>query len=110
MPVTVHAEIQKLSQQEFAGIAYGVMNEVFALHRELGRLFDEKVYQKALVERLADARGEVQIDVTFEGYCKSYYLDLLVSFGGVFELKAVEAITDRNRSQLMNYLLLEGGG
>lgn len=106
MPVTVCAEIKKLSQQEFSGVSYGVMNEVFSLHRDLGRLFDEKGYQNALAERLKDVQSEVQIDVVFEDFCKSYFMDLLASSGGVFELKAVETITNRNRSQLMNYLLL----
>jgi hypothetical protein len=35
-----------------------------------------------------------------------YYLDLLCADGAVFEFKAVEALTERHRAQLLNYLLL----
>jgi len=35
-------------------------------------------------------------------------MDVLVSKGAVFELKTVAALTNRHRSQLLNYLLLTG--
>ncbi|MCF7849575.1 MAG: GxxExxY protein [Kiritimatiellales bacterium] len=84
------------------------MKEVFALHRELGRLFDEKVYQNALVARVDNVRSEVEIDVFFRDFRKSYFMDVVASDGAVFELKAVECLNDGHRSQLLNYLLLAG--
>ncbi len=108
MPVNVDAELNAMSQDEFSRVSYYVMREAFKLHRELGRLFDEKVYRKALLTRLADVRDEVLIDVSFKDFHKSYYMDLLVGKGAVFELKTVGHLNSRHRGQLLNYLLLTG--
>jgi hypothetical protein len=43
MPVTVATQLKTLSQAEFAAVSYDVMAEIFALHNEMGHLFDEKV-------------------------------------------------------------------
>jgi hypothetical protein len=48
----------------------------------------------------------VPIEVVFRTFQKKYYLDLLYADGAVFELKAAEALTERHRAQLLNYLLL----
>jgi GxxExxY protein len=106
MPIKVPPGLRRLSYEQFAQAAYQVMDVVFAVHKELGRLFDETVYQTEIARRLKDARVEVPIEVSFEGSCKTYYLDLVFGGGAVFELKAVEALTDRHRAQLLNYLLL----
>lgn len=82
------------------------MEVVFAVHNEFGRLFNEAIYKAEIARRLKDAWVEVPIEVSFESFCKTYYLDLVYSGGAVFELKAVEALTDRHRAQLLNYLLL----
>lgn len=106
MPVSVDAELVRLSQSEFAEVAYSVMAEVFALHHELGRLFDEKVYQNALTARMENVQSEVAIDVSFRDFRKLYFMDVVASDGAVFELKAVNALHARHRGQLLNYLLL----
>ena len=106
MPIKVPSGLRRLNYEQFAQAAYEVMEVVFAVHKELGRLFDETVYQNEIARRLKDARVEVPIEVSFETFCKTYYLDLVFSGGALFELKAVEALTDRHRAQLLNYLLL----
>jgi GxxExxY protein len=106
MPIRVHADLIRLTQREFAAIAYEVINEAFAVQKELGGLFDEDVYGKAVAERLDDMQMEVQVDVLFGNYCKSYFVDAVVSSGAIFEFKAVVALNTRHRSQLLNYLLL----
>ena len=106
MPVSVGTKLVKLSQIEFAEVAYNVMADVFSIHHEMGRLFDEKVYRNALAERLDHVKSEVRIDVSFRDFCKSYFMDMVASSGAVFELKVVSALHARHRSQLMNYLLL----
>ena len=108
MPVSVNAELVRLSQQEFAEIAYRVMGEAFELHRELGRLFDEKVYQSALAARVEDMQTELRVDVSFRDFHKAYFVDALVAGGAAFELKAVRSLTTGHRGQLLNYLLLTG--
>jgi len=42
-------------------------------------------------------------------FCKTYFIDLLVDHGAIFELKAVNHLADEHRAQLLNYLLLTGG-
>lgn len=106
MPVSIDAELVRLSQAEFAEVAYGVMAEIFTLHRELGRLFDEKVYGNALTERLDNVQSEVAINVSFRDFQKKYFMDAIASAGAVFELKTVDALHTRHRGQLLNYLML----
>lgn len=108
MPVKVDAVIRHLSQEEFAGIAYKVMEQAFAVHNEMGRFFDEDIYRDEVAGRVANAQTEVRIEVTFEDFRKLYSMDLLVAGGGVFELKTVSALGPQHRSQLLNYLLLTG--
>src|ERR1035438_9805937 len=106
MPIKVPPGLRRLDYEQFAQAAYQVMEVVFAVHNEFGRLFNEAIYKAEIARRLKDAWVEVPIEVSFESFCKTYYLDLVYSGGAVFELKAVEALTDRHRAQLLNYLLL----
>src|SRR5688572_894759 len=103
MPIVVDAELQRLDQHQFGDIAYGVMECVFQVHRELGRFFDESVYRDAIAVRMAETRKEVKIAVQFDGFCKEYQVDLLVQGGAVFELKTVESLIPRHEAQLINY-------
>ena len=50
--------------------------------------------------------ARLQSNVHFEGFCKRYFLDLLVGGGAIFELKAVESLAPRHERQLMQYLFL----
>ncbi len=106
MPVSVDAQLTNFSQAEFAEVSYKIMAEIFLLHHELGRLFDEKVFKNALASRLDDIQTEVEIRVLFRDFQKSYFMDILASSGAVFELKTVDALHQRHHSQLLNYLLL----
>lgn len=106
MPIAAATQLKNLSQAEFAKVSYGVMGEIFILHRELGLLFDEKVYKHALANRIDNLQTEVEIRVVFRDFCKLYFIDALASSGAVFELKTVDALHRRHRSQLLNYLLL----
>ncbi|MGD0898294.1 MAG: GxxExxY protein [Thermoguttaceae bacterium] len=106
MPVLLGAKIRRLDQKEFGEIAYEVMRCAFEVHRELGRCFDEKIYQREMAFRLADAQTEVPVEAVFETFRKVYYLDLVVDGGAIIELKAVEGLNSRHRGQLLNYLLL----
>lgn len=106
MPISMETELVQLSQKEFSGIAYDVMAEIFALHKSMGRLFHENVYRNALVERLGIAQSEVPIHIFYGGFKKTYYMDLLIAKGSIFELKTVNTLNVRHRSQLLNYLLL----
>lgn len=106
MPTKLPIQFRRLSYEEFAKAAYEVMEAVFAAHNDLGRLFDEVVYRDEIARRLEGARVEVPIEVSFEDFRKTYYLDLLWADGAIFEFKAVEKLVDRHRAQMLNYLLL----
>lgn len=108
MSISIAIELAPMAQREFSSVAFDVMREIFTLRNELGCLFDERVYQCALAARVENLLTEVRIDVTFQNFCKSYFMDVVVSGGAVFELKTVGTLNDRHRSQLLNYLLLTG--
>ena len=107
MPIQVAADIRRMDDEEFKERAYGVMRHIFAVHGELGRLFHEKIYHREIAFRVADARCEVTVDVRFDDFCKTYFLDLLVGGGALFELKAVDALGEPQRRQLMPYLSMD---
>jgi GxxExxY protein len=108
MPIEFGAKIAQLDEDDFKATVYETMRAVFDVHNELGRLFDEKIYQRELAFRLEHAQAEVPINVIFQDFRKTYHLDLLVDGGALFELKAAASLTDRHRGQLLNYLSLAG--
>ena len=105
MPIVVHAETRRLSQEEFAAIAYEVVRCLFDFHNGFGRLFDEQVYRREVARR-CNGLPEVPVEVTHAGFQTFLYIDLLVAQGAVFELKAVDSLHDRHRAQLLQYLLM----
>jgi len=106
MPVTLRTPIRRLSQAEFGDLAYAVMGCVFEIHSDMGRFFDEKIYQRELAHRFPGVQLEVPIEVCHDSFLKTYFLDVLVAAGGLFEFKAVEVFTPRHRAQALHYLLL----
>jgi GxxExxY protein len=106
MPVVMQCPIHAVSQQEFSAIAYQVMATVFAVHRDFGRLFEEKIYQYEIAERLGNAQLEFPITVVFDKFAKTYFIDLVVDSRAIFELKAADAVVPRHRAQLLHYLML----
>jgi GxxExxY protein len=106
MPVTIRTPIRRLSQSEFAELAYSVMGSVFEIHGEFGRFFDEKIYKRELAHRHAGVELEVPIEITHATFRKLQYIDVLVGAGAAFEFKAVEVLTPRHSAQLLHYMLL----
>ena len=106
MPVAIGIPLRRLDDREFGEVVFETMRHVFEVHAELGRFFEEKIYQRELAFRVAGAQIEVPIEVTFDGFHKTYSIDLVVGGGAIFELKTVETLAQRHRSQLMHYLLL----
>ena len=108
MPIIVHSSIsiRRPDEREFVRISYAVSGHVFAIHNEFGRFFEEGIYKWELARRMGGIELEVPVEVSFGDYRKTYFLDALASGCAIFEFKAVEALTDRHRSQLFNYLML----
>ena len=106
MPIVVHAEIRRPSQDEFGAISYDVMHHLFAIHNEFGRFLREEIYKRELAARRSGLQLEVPIEVSFGNFAKRYEMDVLADHAAVFELKAVEALAPIHEAQLLNYLLL----
>lgn len=108
MPINIPQPMRRLSQAEFGDISYEVMRHLFAIHNEIGRFFDEKIYKAELANRMPGVRLEQPVDIVFDSFRKRYFIDVIVGEGAIFEFKAVETLMDRHRAQLLNYLLLCG--
>jgi GxxExxY protein len=102
-----------MSQTRFHEMNEKVMGLAFRIHSELGRFYHEKIYQNALLEACVSngfpaSNSEVEIKVSHKDYSKSYFVDLLVANGIVYETKTVEAFHENHRKQLLHYLMLLG--
>lgn len=106
MPIIRPTPLRCLAQDEFRELAFLVKGVVLEVHREFGRFFDERVYKLELARRIPGVRLEVPVDVNHLSFSKRYFLDVLVSDGGLFEFKAVDAFSPRHRAQLIHYLML----
>lgn len=106
MPIIRQTDTVRISQGDFAALAYEVMEHVYAIHNEFGRFFDERVYKRELADRMDGLELELPVTVTHRTFSKTYQLDVLARKCGLFEFKATEAIVPRHRSQSYNYLLL----
>ncbi|PWU16044.1 MAG: hypothetical protein C5B50_14180 [Verrucomicrobia bacterium] len=106
MPIHLPEGLRILEEREFKQITYEVMEIAFAVHNEMGCLFDELIYKQAIAQRYRDCRMELPIQVVAGTFSKTYYLDLLVGGGAPFEFKAAQFIVERHRAQFLNYLLL----
>jgi len=84
------------------------------VHRELGPGFLEAVYQEALERELTEReipfQSQVPLRVRYKGcYLKKHYMADFVVFGQcLLEIKALDCLTDRETSQLLNYLRATG--
>ena len=101
-----------LAQEDFHAIDRRATGLEFDVHNELGRFFDETVFQRELASRCRDAgfetHREVLVRAMHNGFFKDYYLDLLIAPGATYELKATDQLTAGNEKQVINYLLLTG--
>lgn len=106
MPVVPSIKTTRISQHEFKDLSYGVMQHVFEIHNEFGRLFDEKIYKRELAARMHDVELEVLVELIHGSFVKRLFADVIVSGSGLFEFKVADTIHPKHRSQAMQYLLL----
>jgi GxxExxY protein len=113
MPITAARELNRISDKEFHEIDYLVTGLAFQLHRELGPWFiEEAIYQNGLAQ-MCEAEGlsvckELPVVAAFDTFSKTYFLDLVINASIPYELKTVEKIHPKHRSQILNYLMLTG--
>ena len=108
MPIVSTQPIVSLSQAEFGELAFAVMEQVFAIHNEFGRFFDERTYKRELAARMPGVELEVGVELRHGDFCKMLYADAIVNSGGLFEFKAVDELNAKHRAQCMQYLILFG--
>jgi GxxExxY protein len=112
MPIKIGVQTKPVSYEDFHAVDYEVMGIVFSIHRELGRLWNEKIYQNELVHRCRRAgfdsiTAEVPICVSYEDFVKVYYIDLLIN-NVIYELKTARTLVGEHEKQTINYLVLTG--
>jgi GxxExxY protein len=80
------------------------------IHRELGKGHDEIIYKDAVVVELSRAAipflREKNYEITYKGVILPhyYYADFVIWDKILFEVKAVEKLTDSHIKQVLNYL------
>ena len=110
MPIDCRISVPALEIDEFKCVDYRVMGHAFRCQNDLGRACDEGPYEKDLVARLLpdgfrEVHCQVPIYVTHDDFSKTYFVDLIAD-GGLYELKAVSALGNEHKAQLLNYMLL----
>jgi GxxExxY protein len=93
----------------YPDLSYEIMAAVYEVHNQLGPGFTENIYETALVQELK-TRGiacerQKTVRITYKGKpIGTYRLDLLVEQKIILEIKAVSALTDAFKAQLVAYL------
>jgi GxxExxY protein len=110
MPLFPLRPIKRRSQDDFHQLDHKVMSVAFATQNDLGRLYDEIIYKREFALRLAKAgisvAREFSVRAQHGDFERSYFIDLLVDEGVVYEAKAVASLSDAHRSQSLHYLFL----
>ncbi len=94
--------------------SYDICGAIFAVHKELGCGFLERVYQDALEYefrlRMIPYEREKEIQVTYKGrpLGEPYRADFVCYNKIIVELKAVKELEDVHRAQVLNYLKASG--
>jgi GxxExxY protein len=111
MPIKHKIDIKPISEDDFHQLDYKVMELGFAIHNEMGRFWDEKIYQNELARRCRESGfekvlTEVPVSACFEDFEKSYLIDLLINNSIIYELKAVRSLNEDHLKQALHYLFL----
>ena len=90
-------------------LSYKIMQIVFEVHNKLGPGFTEEIYEEATVYELETQQILLErqkiIQVIYKGrVIGTYRLDLVIDGKIILELKAVTALNDVFRQQLLSYL------
>ena len=89
-----------------------VIDAAYKVHTELGAGLLESIYETCLAHELGKSgvlvEAQVSLPIVYDNLKleAGYRLDMLVNKHLIVEIKAVEAITDVHRAQLMTYLKL----
>lgn len=110
MPTKCKSTLTAIDQEQFHAIDKVIMGYIFDIHNTLGRFCDESIYQEELSQRCRigglNVQNEVLLQISHKDFSKSYYVDMLIDNGIIYELKAVKMLNGNHQKQLINYLLL----
>ena len=93
---------------------YEIIGAAMEVHKELGCGFLEAVYQEAfeieLKEKKMPFESQKQLEIFYKGKRleKEYYADVVCYDKIIVELKALNRLTSKEESQLLNYLKASG--
>ena len=93
---------------------YAVVGAAMEVHREKGSGFSEPVYQECmefeLLDRRVAAEPQKEMRISYKGrLLKKTYVADFVAYGQIIvELKALDKLTSREESQVINYLKASG--
>ena len=89
---------------------YAIQGAVFDVYKEMGNAWHEEVYQQCLERELADRGIPFEAKKTLPIYYKgtpikkTYEPDVFCFGKIILEIKAVDALADEHRRQILNYL------
>ncbi len=89
---------------------YKIIGAAIEVHKELGHGFLEAVFQEALEIEFEDQtipfESQKQLQIHYKGRVlkKQYIADFLVQNEILIEIKAIEKLTSKEESQVINYL------
>ncbi len=110
MPIIRSLNLRSVTDAEFQAIDKAVMDHAYDIQNKFGRLFDERIYENELADRLRadgfDVHTQVPITVRHGTFTKTYYLDLVVNHM-VYELKVVEHRLPEHKAQCLHYAMLQ---
>lgn len=98
----------------YADETFRIRNACFEVYKEKGCGFTEAIYQECLEMELSlqdiSHDAQRQIPLTYKGrkLRHTFIPDVICFDKIILELKAVSAITDEHRSQIINYLKATG--
>jgi GxxExxY protein len=93
----------------YAELSYKIMECVFEVHNLLGPGFGEDIYERAMTVELEE-RGiqyirQKPVEVTYKNIPIGVYrFDLVIEDKMILELKAVSALNEQHKQQLLSYL------
>ena len=93
---------------------YEIIGAAMNVHNELGRGFLEAVYQEAFEMELRDRKiafeAQKQLNIFYKGKRleKKYFADVVCYDKIIVELKALDRLTSKEESQILNYLKASG--
>ncbi len=98
------------ADQPLAQLGYDLIGAAMEVYNELGGGLSEEIYQEAFERELTDrgfsfvAQDELAVFYKGQPLQKRLRPDLIVENELIVELKAVSALADEHRAQILNYL------